>query len=430
MFSISKKFMVMGLWLGTLALPGAEGVEYSFNISDFGAAGDAKADDAPAIQKALDAAGAQGGGVVLLPAGTYRIEGSLNVPSGVTLQGIWNSPHHEDQTWGSALFVTGGRDDAEGPAAIQLNPSSAVRGLKIFYPEQKVSDIRPYPYAIRGQGMEYTVENVTFVNAYQGIDCSPTHELHTIRNVRGCVLKRGIIVDRCTDIGRIENVHFNPHFWQRCRPQPDGTPSFGAGDWEPLVEYINANLDVFIFARSDWEYVLNTFAWGFKTCYKFIERGDGACNGNFLGIGADGGQYCLWVEKTQPPGLLITNGQFVAFAGEKPTEVHTTPDFEGVVQLNNCSFWGPSHQCVLQQGNGELSLNQCNFRHWGFKGEEVPAVETLSGNLTVTGCLFAMDRPHIHVHAEAGAPIIHSNRYRGSKQVTIEAEGGRGYEVD
>jgi hypothetical protein len=245
------------------------------------------------------------------------------------------------------------------------------------------------------------------------------------------VLKQGIIVDRCTDIGRIENVHFNPHFWQRCLPRPDGTPSFDPRGWEPLVKYVNENLDAFIFARSDWEYVLNTFAWGFKTCYKFIERESGACNGNFLGIGADGGQYCVWVEKTQPPGLLITNGQFVAFAGEKPTEMYTTPEFEGVVQLNNCSFWGPAHQCVLQQGHGEVSLNQCNFRHWGFKGDEnAAAVETLSGNLTVTGCLFAMDRPHILVHAQAGQPIIHSNRYRGSKRVQVEETTDGKYATD
>ncbi|MCA9412462.1 MAG: hypothetical protein KC944_14695 [Candidatus Omnitrophica bacterium] len=401
------------------------------NCMDFGAVGDSKTDDTASIQKALDQAGSKGGGVVFLPAGTYRIEGNLNVPPGVTLQGIWNSPHHEDKTWGSCLFVVSGRGEVEGPAAIQLNPSSAVRGIKIYYPEQTVSDIQPYPYAIRGQGMEFTVENVTLVNAYQGVDCSPGHELHTIRNVRGCVLKQGIIVDRCTDIGRIENVHFNPHFWQRCLDKPDGTPSFEKGGWEPLVKYVNENLDVFIFARSDWEYVLNTFAWGFKTCYKFIEKENGACNGNFLGIGADGGQYCVWVEKTQPPGLLITNGQFVAFAGETPTEIYTTPDFEGVVQLNNCSFWGPAHQCVLQQGNGEVSLNQCNFRHWGFKGDkDAPAVETISGNLTVAGCLFAMDRPHILVHEDAGAPIIYGNRYKGEKRVEVKSKGEGKFATD
>jgi hypothetical protein len=266
--------------------------------------------------------------------------------------------------------------------------------------------------------MELVVENVTLVNAFQGIDFSAVHELHTIRNVRGCVLKQGILIDRCTDIGRIENVHFNPHYWARSISAPGAEAN--PADWQPLVNYLNENLDVFIFARSDWEYVLNTFAWGFKTCYKFIERDQGGCNGNFLGIGADGGQYCLWVEYTQPPGLLITNGEFVSFSGDKPVQIVTTPDFQGLVQLNNCSFWGPTHQCVRQEGKGTVSLNQCNFQHWGFKGDEqAPAVETLSGELTVTGCLFAMDRPHIRVGSEAGHAIIDHNRYRGEKKVEL-----------
>lgn len=394
----------------------AESVPFSLNCRDFGAKGDAQADDTAAIQSALDQAGVGGGGIVLVPAGYYRLEGHLRVPPGVTLQGIWDTPHHEDQTWGSALFAISGKGEADGPALIELSPSSAVRGIKIFYPEQDLASITPYPYAIRGSGMEYAVENVTLVNAYQGIDCAPSHELHTIRNVRGCVLKQGIRVDRCTDIGRIENVHFNPHFWQRAKAAP-GYSGFPSEGWTQLVDYVNANLDVFIFARSDWEYVLNTFAWGFKTCYKFIESEGGACNGNFLGIGADGGQYCVWVEQTQPPGLLITNGQFVAFAGENPIEVVTTPSFKGVVQLSNCSFWGPTVQCVRQEGKGVVSLSQCNFREWGRKDKTLPAVEVLGGDLTVLGCLFAQDRNHIRIAPEAGTPILDHNRFKGEPQI-------------
>jgi len=415
--NLSPNIMVVFLFF--LGTSWAEAPKFQLNVRDYGAAGDARADDREPFQKALDAAASQGGGVVLVPAGTYRVEGSLKVPSGVTLQGIWETPHHEDQTWGSALFAVSGRDEPDGAPFIDLSPSSAVRGLKIFYPDQKMSDIRPYPYAIRGSGMEFAVENVTLVNAYQGIDCSPGHELHNIRNVHGCVLRQGIIVDRCTDIGRIENVHFNPHFWARCVTPPGEAASFSPQDWQSLVDYLNENLEVFIFARSDWEYVLNTFAWGFKICYKFIERGDGACNGNFLGIGADGGQHCLWVEKTQPPGLLITNGQFVAFAGKNPIEIVTTPEFRGVVQLSNCSFWGPTRQCVLQQGKGVLSLNQCNFREWGLGDPSVPAVEVTGGELTVSGCLFAKDQAHIRVGEKAGQAIIFGNRYAGQEKVEI-----------
>lgn len=43
-----------------------------FNVRDFGAKGDGKTIDSPAINKAIEAAAAVGGGTVLFPAGTYR----------------------------------------------------------------------------------------------------------------------------------------------------------------------------------------------------------------------------------------------------------------------------------------------------------------------------------------------------------------------
>lgn len=407
----------VGWVLSGWVLAGAQTEGWS--ARDFGAAGDGKQDDTGAIQAAMDRAAEVGGAVVHLLAGTYRIEGSLTVPSGVTLQGIWRAPHHEDRTWGSALFSYAGRGEPEGKALVTLQPSSAIRGVTVYYPDQTADDIQPYPFAIRGSGMEYTVENVTFVNAYQGIDCSPQHELHFIRNVRGCVLHRGIIVDRCMDIGRIENVHFNPHYWARSLPPPGRENNGAMGYEQKLVDYLNQNLEVFVFGRTDWEYVFNTFAWGFKDCYKFIETEAGACNGNFLGIGADGGQHCLWVERTQPPGLLITNGEFVAFTGDNPIEIVTTPDYQGVVQLNNCSFWGPTRQCVFQEGKGVLSLNQCNFQDWGLGDRTVPAIEVTGGELTVSGCLFAKDQAHIRVGKNAGKAILYGNRFPNEERVEI-----------
>lgn len=43
-----------------------------YNVRNFGAKGDGKALDSPAINKAIDAAAAAGGGTVFIPAGTYR----------------------------------------------------------------------------------------------------------------------------------------------------------------------------------------------------------------------------------------------------------------------------------------------------------------------------------------------------------------------
>src|SRR3954470_6977306 len=52
-------------------------------------AGDGKTDDSDAIQQAIDAAaGPNGGGIVFLPSGRYRISRTLLVPPGVRLYGF------------------------------------------------------------------------------------------------------------------------------------------------------------------------------------------------------------------------------------------------------------------------------------------------------------------------------------------------------
>jgi hypothetical protein len=52
--------------------------ERLFDVTSFGAAGDASTDDTAAFAAAIDAAEVAGG-VVLVPEGTYRIEGTLRV---------------------------------------------------------------------------------------------------------------------------------------------------------------------------------------------------------------------------------------------------------------------------------------------------------------------------------------------------------------
>ena len=54
-----------------------------YNILDFGAVGDGKANDAPAIQRAIDACAQVGGGRVLLPGGHVYKSGSILLRSNV-----------------------------------------------------------------------------------------------------------------------------------------------------------------------------------------------------------------------------------------------------------------------------------------------------------------------------------------------------------
>ena len=81
-------------------------------------------------------------------------------------------------------------------------------------------------------------------------------------------------------------MHFNP--WFSMKPK--------------LFEWQLQNGEAFIFGRSDWEYVLNTFCFGYKVGYKFEQTEKGTCNGNFLGIGADACCTALEVQQSAPFG--------------------------------------------------------------------------------------------------------------------------------
>jgi len=381
-----------------------------------GLKGDGKADDGPAIQAALDEAGARGGGVVALPAGQYRVNGALVVPSGVTLAGVWETPHFSTPAQGTTLLAYGGRGQADGPALILLKDNSAVRGLTIYYPEQTAADVQPYPPAIAGAGTHLNVSEVTLLNPYVGIDFSRGHEMHYIRNVYGCPLRVGVRVDRCTDIGRIENVHFNPNSWGRAAlPRP-----LTGAEIQAYVNYLRANCVAFEFGRSDWEYVFNTFSWGCKVGYRFFKSDAGATNGNFLGIGADMATYPLLVEETQRPGLLITNGEFVG-APEGEAALEVAASHTGVVQLSNCSFWGPHRRIARVAGKGVVSLAQCNFCDWDDKN--LPAIEANGGDLTVQACTFWRDGRQIVLGSDLRTAVILGNTMAGPIRIDNQSKG-------
>jgi hypothetical protein len=376
--------------------------------------GDGVTDATGPIQQMLDATG-KTGGEMRLPVGQYLLKGPLNVPAGVTLRGSWDEPHH-GSGWdkGTTLLVTGGSGQEDGPATIALQKNASVAGLTMLWPEQSPAKITPYPWAVQGVGVHDTVENVTLVNAYQGVKMGggPGEDgsLHLIRNVDGCVIRRGIMIDNTTDIGRIENVHFNPHYWGGSHhPSKGDNPA----DWKKLQEFMNSNLDAFTFGRSDWEYVTNTFVWGARSGYLFIKTEKGACNGQFMGIGADYCQACVRIEKVQDIGLQITNGEFTAFAGDPDSAIYTAPDANGAAQFVNCNFWGVKNHVAWLQGETAVTLSDCHICD-KFKDGAVLAEK---GRLIVRGCTF--DQPGSTVVLKPGvtAAIIAENLQPGGVQI-------------
>src|SRR5712671_4860373 len=80
----AASLFIIHLCFGLRADAGETPDKNCFNVRSFGAQGDGKNLDSPAIDKAIDAAAEAGGGTVLVPAGTY-LSGSIHLKSNIHL---------------------------------------------------------------------------------------------------------------------------------------------------------------------------------------------------------------------------------------------------------------------------------------------------------------------------------------------------------
>ncbi|MBA4150521.1 MAG: hypothetical protein H0X66_20610 [Verrucomicrobia bacterium] len=386
------------------------------SVLDFGAIADGKTDATAAFQNALDATGKAGGGIVYAPRGNYFFAGSLNVPGAVTLKGVWESvPSHlgirnpglpKPTDDGTTFLVTANEGTEDAPPFLTLTHNSTLKGVVIYYPNQNpAEEPKPYPWTIAMRDKNPAVLDVELLNSYNGIDATK-NERHLIRNVSGQPLRRGIYVDDIYDIGRIENVHFNP--WWSMKPK--------------LLEWQMKNGEAFIFGRSDWQYVLNTFCYGYNIGYKFIQTKAGVCNGNFLGIGADDCYTALVVEQSARMGLLISNGEFVSFKGPDPTMVEVKASNTGSVRFVNSAFWGPCNQIAKIAGTGTVGFSDCIFMQWDREEKGLPALQIESGSVLVRGCEFQQNKPQVELGEKVRRAVISENIITGKLRVKNRSE--------
>lgn len=385
------------------------------------AKGDGVTDDTEAFQRAIHDAGAQeAGGTVFVPRGTYLIAGTLRFPPNVTLEGVWQFVPTPYKFWhperahekvpGTVLLATAGEGQETGTPFISLHVNCVVRGITIYYPNQlKANPPKAYPWTIavtEGGADHCTIENVLMVNPYQAVDfgSSPSGR-HFIRNLYAYPLRRGIFVDKCYDIGRIENVHLWP-FWGY------------SGDDDELGQFVSANAEAFIFGRTDWEYVSNSFSIFYNVGFRFIRTNDGSPNVLLTQSGADICPDAVLVEDCQShAGVSFSNSQIFGRVTVKESNT-------GMVRFTNCGFFGATREDVKepihldQKGRGHVSFDNCHFITLDPKNTARINLLASAGSLSVVNCLFK-DLGRVHVQLEEGlrSAVLMGNTFDGQAAI-------------
>ncbi len=399
--------------------------DHQLNVMDFGAVADGNTDCTEAFQKALDKAGEKGL-TVLVPAGKYAIKSTLKMPHGSSLEGVWPGPHFPHLDKGSTLLAYAGRGDEASTPFIQIGTSCTLKGLTIYYPEQKHDAITPYPWTIQAYGSRFNIYNMTIVNAYNGIDCGTNgNEGHNLRDIQICALRRGIYIDRTTDIGRLENIHVHSVNWWRIyhpAPQP-------AGFAEAINDYTLENLEGFIIGRCDWEYMHNCFVIWPKIGFHFVETIPtpdgkqylkGQANIVITQSGSDIGPVAVKIDKVQDhAGIAFVNSQFMngIEIGEKNT---------GPIKLSNCGFWGKTRTgaIILNKGKGTIMVNNCHFSAGAtlpdYKWDpNIPFIQMYDGALMMNNCLFKdyhhTPKSHIFIDGNTKSVSLTGNMVQGGK---------------
>lgn len=406
-----------------------------FVVTDpmFGAKAEPGFDNRAAFQAAIDAAYESGGGVVYIPAGNYEFHSTqigiksvrvrqgtsenkkdfnyeyvLRLHPGVQLRGDWAAPESNNgMVLGTILEVRVGKnapnydgsvkswwnDSQAGNALrttytsiadrfIEMNAGTGVTNLSIWYPEQNINDVKPYPWTLfQTQGNCATIEHVTLVNSYNGFNSAPS-ELHYVLDSCITALNKGIEVHVCTDIGRIENVSISPEYWAK-----SGLP--GAPTLAELTAYTKANSVGFQMHRSDWEYISYLHISGYKTGI-WIGREPGfadAPNAQLYEVHVDNCENGLYVEDVNPYGILISNSSFGAAKGGNA--VYFYKDFSTSTQFNGVEFSGP---IVSDGSDGVISFESCLFGKYSDY-----ALKINNGNVLLSQCHFENDDKHVYL---------------------------------
>ncbi len=209
------------------------------------------------IQKAIDDCASGGGGTVFLPVGKYKVSGNIYIRQFVTLRGDWNDPDISSDV-GTLIIADTESSSLMTPGLFTVGASAGAVGLAVWYPNQSIDNVLPYPYTfyVTGNGdyMLHTIKNCTLINSYRGIGaCSECengvyqcHEMSTVENVKGTCLYEGLNSHNSADVDTVKTLYILNKYWANAGKE------FNAPDIEKINLYTRKNGTGLIIGDLEW----------------------------------------------------------------------------------------------------------------------------------------------------------------------------------
>jgi hypothetical protein len=186
------------------------------SVNAFGARGDGATDDTSAIQSAINAATASGGGSVVFNVARYFTTGSFIVPKGVVLCGAIEGPFDITSQVDPAVTVVAPTlliTNSNAPFLTLNGVGAGVTDLLFHYPNQvSVTSSAPnvYPYTIVAAAGGTKVVRSFVTNAYNFLDVDNGRDM--VQDLYIGAFNIGVHVDHTFNGLTLHNVH-NGVFW-------------------------------------------------------------------------------------------------------------------------------------------------------------------------------------------------------------------------
>ncbi len=359
----------------------AVAAEGSYNVKDFGAVGDGKADDTAAIQAALDKAKAgPRGSSVIMPAGEYRVTRPLTIEN-CLLTGLSSGGWPADAGPMPRFLV----EHTEGPCIIAKDAAS-LHGLNFNY-DHKGAAARKFGPTVLLAGNGISVTNLRIHQPYEGIMADGVTNIGrlNIENVfiisaREC----GVYVSNTYDIATLRNIEV----------------------WNP-ADYSLSHCVGFKLGKNDEIRLDNCFAFKCKTGYLFVKDKDGPTWGGMTGCSADFSVEGIVIEEVSSlrvnGGCMWAHSSGLRMAGP------------GRVTVSGVELKANGNAALIVSDCTSLTLTGCMLGKAGDSWPTVPAARLEGGkSVLLSACTFDDNGPGVVVGEKMSHFSITNNVFQPS----------------